>query len=337
MHKILRISIVAGLALTAAAPGPAPTPSYHLAEPIAVPAGSWDYARVDPGAHRLYVARSGSVTVVDLASGTATSIGAIQRGHAVVPLPGGRLLVTSGNDATVRILDTADGHEQATIPVGKKPDAAIYDAATGHAYVMNAADGSVSVVDVAAMRVISTIQLKPGLEYAALGKDGTLYVNNEDANEIEVVDLRHGTVSTPIALAGCEEPSGLGYDAIHNRLISACANGKAAIVDVAHRRLIGLIDIGQGPDAVIMDTARRLALIPCGKDGVLDVLSLDGPRGVMRAGNIQTEVGARTGALDPSTGAVYLPTARFTPPAHPGDRPAAIPGSAHVVVVRPGA
>jgi len=332
MRKAVPILLAVAMALTAAAPLP---PRYHVAESITVPDGSWDYAQVDAKAHRLYIARSGSVTIVDLVSGTASSIGAIQRGHAVLPLPGGRLLVTSGNDATVRILDTADGHELANIPVGKKPDAAIYDAATGHAYVMNAADGSVSVIDVVAMRVISTIQLKPGLEYAALGNDGRLYVNNEDANEVEVVNLRHGTAAEPIALPGCEEPSGLGYDARHNRLISACANGKAAVVDVAHRKLIGLVDIGKGPDAVIMDPARRLAFIPCGRDGLLDILSLDAPGGVKRVGRIQTEVGARTGAIDQATGAVYLPAARFSPPPHPGERPAAVPGSAHVIVVRP--
>ena len=330
MRKAIPISLAAAMLLTAAAPAP----SYRLGDPIAVSDGGWDYARVDADAHKLYIARTASVTAVDLTTGVATSMETIQRGHAVVPLSGGRLLVTSGNDATVRFVDAKDGHELASIPVGKKPDAAILDAAGTYAYVMNAADGTVSVIDVAAMKVTATITLKPGLEYAAIA-GGKLYVNNEEANEIEVADLGKGAALAPIALTGCEEPSGLAYDAKTNLLVSACANGKAAIVDVASRKLIGLVDIGLGPDAVILDAQRRLAFIPCGRDGVLEILSLDAPGGVAKVGRVQTEVGARTGALDPATGVIYLPTAKFGPPPAAGGRPAMTPGTAHVVVVRP--
>jgi YVTN family beta-propeller protein len=332
----MRRFIIVLLAATAAPVLAASSPAYVIAGSIAGPDGSWDYAKVDADARRLYVARSGSVTVADLNSdATATSIGELSRGHAVVPLPGNRLLVTSGNDGTVRFLDTATGKQISSVAVGKKPDAAIYDAPHHRAFVMNADSGTVSVVDTTAMKVTSTIAVKAALEYAALGKDGTLFINNEDANEIEVVDVAHGKTVSAIALTGCEGPTGLGYDERHDRLISACANGKAAIVDAKAKRLTTLIDIGIGPDAVIMDEARRLAFIPCGKDGVLDILALDAPGGPARVGRITTQVGARTGALDPRTGAIYLPTAQFAPPATVGGRPTAVPGSFHILVLKP--
>lgn len=313
----------------------APVPAYHVAESIAVADGAWDYARVDPELRRLYVARATAVTVVDLDhADTSREIGTIQRGHAVVPFAGGsRLLVTSGNDSTVRILDPATGKELGAIPVGQKPDAALYDAGSGRAYVMNAKSGTVSVVDPVAMRVTQTIATKPGLEFAAL-VGTTLYVNNEDAGELEVIDTRAETAGPAIALAGCEGPTGLGFDARHGRLIVACANGKAAVVEVKSRR-VTLTDIGLGPDAVIIDETRRLAFIPCGKDGVLDILSLDAPGGVARVGRVTTEIGARTGALDPKTGAIYLPAAKFGPPAAGKTRPAMLAGTAHILVVRP--
>jgi len=286
-------------------------------------------------AHRLYIARSTSVTVIDTERELAVgSIGTIAHGHAVVPLSGGRLLVTSGDDASVRFLSAADGRELGRVVVGAKPDAAIVSADGKTSFVMNAKAGSVSIINTTSMRVSHTVQLKPALEYAALTPNGTLFVNDEDSNEIEVVDVGLGTTLAPIAIAGCEAPTGLAYDAKTDRLIAACANGKAAIVSAKRRSLTGLVDIGSGPDAVILDTKRRLAFVPCGKDGVLDILSIDGPV-VRRVGRIRTAVGARTGALDPGSGAIYLPTSSFDLPAKPGARPVAKPGTFKVLVVKP--
>ncbi|MBN8815928.1 MAG: gluconolactonase [Sphingomonas sp.] len=320
---------IAGLASAAT-----PVPHYKVVDTIAGPDGSWDYASVDPQTGRLFVARGDGVTMFNLKEGITTSWKGVARAHAVVPLRDGRILVTSGNDATVRWFDVKSGQQTGSVAVGRKPDAAIADMIHHRVLVMNSADGTVSVVDADAMRVTRTIKLKPGLEYAAL--DGTtLFVNDEDSNEIEVTDLAANRPIAPIALNGCEGPTGIAYDAQHDTLIAACANGKAAIVDAKSRRLVKLIDIGRGPDAVIMDYRRRLAFIPCGRDGVLEILSLDAPGGVARVGRVTTEVGARTGALDPATGTIYLPTARFSAPASPAARPSAVPGSFHVLVVRP--
>ncbi len=326
------LACVAPCAMAAASAAP----SYSVVGSIAGPDGPWDYARVDAESHRLYVARSASVTVADLGpDGKVTSWGELARGHAVLPLPGNRLLVTSGNDATVRFFDTISGRQIASIAAGKKADAAIYDAPHHRAIVMNSASGTISLIDTVAMAVTGTITVKPGLEYAALAKDDTLFVNNENANEMEVIDVSRRAAGKAIALPGCEGPTGLGYDGQRNRLIASCGNGKAAIVDAASRKQVGLVDIGKGADAVIMDDVRGLAFIPCGEDGVLDILSFRGRGGVTRVGRVTTELGARTGALDPSTGAIYLPTAKFAPPATVGGRSTIVPGSFHILVIKP--
>lgn len=327
--------LLAAVSAAVGAASPAPVPVYRVERSIPGPDGGWDYARVDVDAHRLYVARGTSVTVVDTErSETIGSVGSFAHGHAVVPVSGGRLLVTSGDDATVRFLAARDGRELARVAVGRKPDAAVLSADGRTAYVMNADDGTVSVIDLAAMTVSRTVSVKRALEYAAVVPGGTLFVNDEDANEIEVVDLERGRSLEPVALPGCEGPTGLAYDARTGRLIAACANGKAAIVDARRRGLVALVDIGEGADAVILDAERRVALVPCGRDGVLDVLSLDGPA-IRRIGRVHTAVGARTGALDPSTGRIYLPTADLSPPRTEGGRGVPVPGTFRVIVVRP--
>lgn len=328
----IRPFVLASAALLAIA---AEAPPYQLAAPISVPGdGGWDYARVDPAARRLYVAHGDEVAVINLAAmRVLLPLGPIAHGHAVVPLATKELAVTSGNDATVRFFDLATGRQTASVAVDQKPDAAIVDPVTGRLLTMNAKGGTVGEIDVDAHRLIRAIRVKPGLEYPVI--DGrTLYVNNEEANEIEVIDLATGTVRAPIALPGCEEPSGLAFDGARGRLIGACANGVAAVVELKARRLTQTVPIGRGPDAVLIDTRRAVALIPAGADGMLDVLDLSGAR-VTRKASIRTEPGARTGALDPANGAVYLPTARLAPPAAGSKRPTAAPGSFHIAVLKP--
>ncbi len=93
---------------------------------------------------------------------------------------------------------------------------------------MNADSGTVSVIDIGNMRVTGTITVKPALEYAAQTPDGTVFINNEDAGEIDVVDITHRTavapipIPIPIPMPGCTTPIGLAYDDRTGRLIAAC-------------------------------------------------------------------------------------------------------------------
>lgn len=329
------LSLLAVFALAAPAAAAPAAPHYAVTGSIAGPDGGWDLLTVDPVAHRLFVARSATVTMVDLAHGDRVSaIGTVDRGHAPVAIPGGRLvLVTSGRDGHARVYALPGGALAADIAVGQNPDAAIWDARLSAALVMNARSGTVSVVDPVQGNVIRTIQLAAGLELAALDENGTLFVNNEEASQIHVVDPATGAVREAIALPGCEGPTGLAYDARGHRLIAACANGKAAVVDSAAGRLIQLIDIGRGPDGIAIDEARGIAFIPCGRDGELDVIPLRGAGPLVVSERVRTEIGARTIALDPSTGALYLPTARFGPVPADGSRPPTIPGSFHILIV----
>ena len=316
-------------------PATAAGPRHHrVVGTIAGPDGGWDLASMDAAGHRLLIARGAEVTVIDLMrQPRVRAIGRVVRGHAAIALPGGRVLVTSGTENMARIFDGASGADLADVAVGQNPDAAIWDARLSAALVMNARGGTVSVVDPARGAVIRTIALAPGLELPALDAQGLLYVNNEEANLVHVVDPATGTVRAPIPLTGCEGPTGLGYDPRTHILIAACANGKAAVVDPAAGRVIQLLDIGRGPDGVMIDSARHLAFIPCGQDGELDIVALARGRPLQVTERVPTEIGARTGAVDPATGLVYLPTARFGPPPAAGGRPPAIPGTFHVLVV----
>lgn len=324
----------AAIAISLATAASAASPTYKLTKQVAGPDGGWDYTSVDPANRTLYVAHDGTVLTMALDQGDRVStFGTVAHAHAVVPIAGrALLLVTSGSDGTVRLFDTRTRKQVASIPVGEDPDAAIYDASIGDAAVMNAKSGTVSIIDVATRKVARTITLEPGLEFAQFGYGGKLFVNNEDENVIETADAASGTAGRTIALPGCTGPSGLGYDEKTAQLISACDNGKAAVVDARTMTLTHLIDIGAGPDAVIMDAPHRRAYIPCGRSGTLIEVALDGAQGAHAVGKVDTAAGARTGAIDPATGTIYLPTATpMAPP--PGEHHAYRPGSFRVLVV----
>ncbi len=308
---------------------------YSPVAPIAMADGRWDLASYDGAHRRVLIARGDSVTVVDLATGSAKNIGSIAGGHAALPVPGtNTIAVTSGQDNSLRLLDAATGSETARIAVGQKPDAAIWDRTSHRILVMNAASGTVSVVDPAAKRVVQTITVKPALELPAMVGPHLLAINNEDASELDLVDLAKGKALAPVALTGCEGPTGLAFDSAKHLTLSACANGVAALVDVKARKVVKLLTIGAGPDTALFDQKRHRFLVPCGRSGTMSVFAVDAQGRVTPRAEVKTEISARTATIDQSSGRVFLPSAKFLP-AKEGQRPQAVPGTAHLLIYAP--
>jgi DNA-binding beta-propeller fold protein YncE len=326
------LSLVGAASLAATGRARPAIPAYHVESSIPLADGYWDIATYDPEHDRVLVARGTAVSVIDLATKKAKDIGEVARGHAALAIPGtDEIAVTSGEDDSLNLIDARDGHEIAKVPVGQDPDAALWDPDLRQVLVMDARSGSVSLVDPRSARVTRTIAVRPALEFGALAGPGLLAVNDQDLSELELVDLRQGKRVASIPLKGCDGPSGLAADPAAGLTLSACSNGVAALVDVRARRVLQLLPIGQGPDTALFDAKRKRFLVPCGRSGTLSLFSVTG-RTVTPAGTVTTEFGARTAALDPRSGRVFLPTARFAP-ARQGQRPPMLPGSAHLLVL----
>ncbi|MEO5866152.1 MAG: gluconolactonase [Sphingomonas sp.] len=303
---------------------------------IRAPDDRWDFASWDAGHRFVLVAHGKDVLVIDPAHPEAVrAIGSLQGAHGVVAIPGTtNLLVTSGKDNTARVIDEITGKEIASIAVAADPDALILSADGRRAYIMAAKGGTISIVDLVKNTEVGRIALKEGLEVPVLVTPGLLAVNDEDANEIELADLQARKAAGTIKLTGCEGPTGLAYDSATGLALSACANGKAALVDLRARRLVELLPIGDGPDTAIWDANHKRFLVPCGKSGTLSVISMDGRKPIIEAA-ATTETSARTAAFDPATGRVYLPAARFGPVPAGAKRGAMEAGSFHVLVLAP--
>lgn len=316
---------------------PTSTVNYRIENRISGADGGWDFASVDPAAGRLYVARSDAVMAVDLASGQMTpALASAHRGHAVLPLPGSKELIeTDGETGLARFIDARSGAVIAEVATGAKPDAAFVDPATGLVAVMNAGDGTVALVDPEQYRLVGNIHVGGGLEFGVADGKGGAFVNIEDRNMIAVLDLKARRVTGTIALAGCDGPTGLALVAGGKRLISACANKVAVLVDPAAGKVLDTFAIGSDPDAVLVDEVRGLAFIPCGGSGTLVAIDIKDPRRIHLAGTIVTQVGAKTGAIDPRDGRIYLPAATLAAPEPGAKRGKPVAGSFVVLVLAP--
>lgn len=326
----IMLTWIAALALAATAQAAARAPASELTVvgEIHGEDGHFDYATVDPASHRLYVARGDGVMAIDLGTGevTATLIPG-STVHGVVVLPGGRLLSTNGGTNTASLSDMQGRPIVPEIPTGRKPDAAAFDAKTGLVFVMDGVDGDATLIDPNTGSAVGRIAIGGVPEFAVTDGDGDLFVNIEDKGEIALVDTVARKVIARYALPGCSEPSGLSLDPDKRVLLTVCRNQKAVAVAAKDGAILGTFQIGRGPDAAIFDAARQTFFIPCGRDGILTAIGYVGGTLAVTA-RIPTAAGARTGALDPETGKLYLPTADSAP----GEQKP-IPGTFRVLVV----
>jgi hypothetical protein len=200
---------------------------------------------------------------------------------------------------------------------------------------MNAGDGTIAFVDARRHTLAGKIKVGGGLEYGVADGKGGGFVNLEEANAIARIDLKAKRQTGTIALPGCEGPTGLALVAGGTRLITACANRVALVIDAASGKTIATLPIGADPDAVLVDTARGLAFIPCGGTGTLVALTIADVDHIAVAAVIPTQRGAKTGAIDPRDGRIYLPTATLGLAAAGAKRGAPVPGSFTLLVLAP--
>jgi DNA-binding beta-propeller fold protein YncE len=337
MHHRLNVAVLslfaAGLASAALA-----APNYGVTDHLkGAGDGGWDYASFDPVHGRVFISRAGGVTVVDVATKSVSvlTIPGSGRMHESLPLDHGRLLlVTDGNANAAHLIDASAGAGIADIPTGQKPDAAVFDPASGLALVMNGHSGTVTMIDPATRKAVGDITLGGSLEFAAADGKGKVFVNIEDQNQIAVIDTEARSLAGHYGLPGCTSPGGIAYAPGAGVLIVACQNKVAKVLNAVDGRDLDTLTIGAGPDAVFYDATRHLAFIPCGRDGVLEVIAVRSPADVAVVQIVPTELGARTGAVDPASGVIYLPTAKYQ--IAPNGLPSIVPGTFEVVVVSPG-
>ena len=319
------------LAADAGAAEPSATPGYRVLKKIPLGGeGGWDYLTFDGDARRLYITRADRVMVMDVDKGTLVGEVANTRGvHGVALVPKrNRGFTSNGGDSTVTVFDIKSLRELARIKVGTRPDAIVYEPASGQVFTCNAGSKDATIIDPETNKVVGTIQLGGKPESAVADGQGHIYVNLEDKNEVVALDARNLTVLHRWPLAPGEEPIGLAMDRTRRRLFATCHNQKMVVLDADSGRIVATPMIGKGTDACVYDPDTGLAF-SSNVDGTLTIVREDSKAQYAVAENVTTQEGARTMALDPKTHNLFLVTAR----AKPGQKRVYEPGTFVVLVV----
>lgn len=319
--------------ILASAPGATAPAVPQVVSRVALHDGGWDILTVDPDNHRVLISRSDGVDAIDTRAEAVTPhFVAGSRFHGVSIVPGTQLGVATEAAGSAIVFNRATGRITAEVKTDPDADATIYEPSTRTVWVMNGDSGTITIVDPVAGSAVGKLSLGSALEFAAIDGRGHLFVNLSDKSQLAEVDIAKRSVMRTVPLAGCQHPTGLAYTD-SGMLISACANGVAKVTQASDLKPVGDLEIGPRPDGAFVDQARHRAYIPSGGDGTLAVFDTSNrlPR---KIATVATQPGARTGAVDPSTGVVYSPTAKFAPPAKPGGRREPLPGSVELLIIR---
>jgi DNA-binding beta-propeller fold protein YncE len=338
LFAFLLVLGLVGLGLAAGqqtAPG-----GYHLLKKIAVGGeGGWDYLALEGQSRLLYLSHGNTFEIVNVDTGAKLDpIPNLKGVHGVAfAQEKGRGYISNGrgNSVTVFDLKTRQVIEEVAIAPGQNPDAIMYDAFSGRVFTFNGRTANATAIDAATDKIVGTVDMGGKPEFAQTDGKGLIFVNNEDKSEIVAFDAKTLEVKKRWSIAPGEGPSGLAIDLKNKRLFSVC--DKVMVVsDYENGKVVTTVPIGTGPDAVRYDAGTGLVFASNG-EGTLSVVHQESADKYVVLETVPTARGARTMELDPKTHNVFVVTAEYGPaPAptkdKPNPRPAAIPGSFHVLV-----
>ena len=284
--------------------------------------GEFDYLSVDPGTGHVFVSRGSHVMAVDGATGKV--LGDVlnlmgTHGAQIVPKHDAGY-TTNGRDSTVTVFDLKTFATTTNIQTHTGGlDGFSYDDFTDRVFTGNHSrpQGSATAIDPKNNTMIGSVTLDGTPEGAVSDGKGTMFINLEDKNAIQLFDPKTLKAGAVWPIAPCEGPTGLGIDRANNRLFIGCSK-ISVVVDSKTGKVVAQFPVGQGVDALGWDASQKLIYVPAG-DGTVTVVHQDSPDKYTVVAAVQTMRGARTIVVDDVRHRAYV----FTPEYGPAPTPAA--------------
>jgi DNA-binding beta-propeller fold protein YncE len=267
----------------------------------------WDYLTVDAPSSRAYVSHGSEVVVIDTAADRVVGRIAGTPGVHGIAVGAGRVFTSNGREDTVSVIDPLTLVTLRKIDSGgANPDAITFDPSTQTVWVFNHTGRSATEIAAATGQVRATIPLTGTAESGQADGAGRVFVNIEDNNQIDVIDVAAKTVSASWPVAPGSSPTGMYLDRDSHRLFVG-AGKFMLMIDAYTGKVITSVPICSGTDATWYDATTRLAFSSC-RDGHITVAIVEGATMTV-VQTIETSPGSRTMGIDLTTHKLYLAAA----------------------------
>lgn len=274
-------------------------------------AAHWDLLAVEPKTHRVFVTHDNELTVVD--GGTGTVVGHVQTGgvsHGVAFVASNNTGWTDDSlSATAIAFDLTTLKVISRVSTAPGADVVIYNPLSARVLVLDGKGRAATVIDSGTRKVVGELALLGQPESAVIDRDGSVFVQLTDTQEIIHLDAAATRILGRHSIADCAKPRGLAFDPQTRRLFSSCLNQRLLITDAESGGMVASLAIGIGTDTAVFDQRSKRIFSP-NADGSLSVIQEQGADHFTALPPVSTAPGARTMALDVSSGRIFLPTAK---------------------------
>jgi DNA-binding beta-propeller fold protein YncE len=172
---------------------------------------------------------------------------------------------------------------------------------------MNGNSDNTTVINAADGKVLGTIDLGGGAEFAAANGKGSVYINLEEKAETVHIDSNTRKVLDHWPLAPGKTATALAFDPQTRRLFAGCQGGQLMVVlDADSGTIITTAPIDERVDAAAFDTATKLVFMSTG-GGTIAVFHQDSADKYTLLENLPTNPGSKTMSLDSKTHNLFVP------------------------------
>jgi len=314
LTSLLLLSTLFSTVPTTPAPKALADGPYHVIRTAKVGGdGGFDYVYADTAGRRLYVARSGTESRINVFNlDTLEPVGEISkvRAHGAAVDPKSRHGFSSSSPITM--WDSKTLAVIKTIDVQGSPDGLLGDPSEQYIYVLSHRAPNVTVINAKDGTVAKTIDIGGAPEQAAVDGKGHLYIDIEDKGAVAVIDTKTLTMTTSYSLGeGKGGNAGLALDPKNHVLFVACREPASMVmVDSISGKVLAELPISPGCDGAVFNSKTKECFSSQG-DGTLSVIKETSPTTFVVEQTVKTMVGAKTCALDTKTGHIFLIAAAY--------------------------
>ena len=221
------------------------------------------------------VGRPGSdgrtIDVIDLGSRRRVAtidLGRAERPHCPLFGSDGRLYVTTELTQNVTVIDPRTNEVVDELPTGQPESHMLALRRDGkRAYTSNVGAGTVSVVDVAAKKVVAVVPVSANAQRIALSTDDRwVFTADQKQPRLVVIDTATNAVARSVALPGIAYGTAPTPDG--RFLVAALpASGLVAVIDLHTWAVAQTIEVPKAPQEVLVRPDGRVAYVSCDASG----------------------------------------------------------------------